>query len=99
MPVTPAPTARWNDRRLLVTAALGSIAIFGIDLMLPLGIAMSALYGLIVLLGLFVRWPKYPLWASIAVTALTILGAVISPEGGDVRTGAINRGLTLVGVW
>ncbi|OFW04728.1 MAG: hypothetical protein A3H96_09940 [Acidobacteria bacterium RIFCSPLOWO2_02_FULL_67_36] len=99
MPMTTAPTARWNDRRLLLTAVLGSVAVFAFDVQLPLGIAVTALYGLVVLLGLFVRWPKYPLWASIAVTLLTVAGALISPEGGDTRLGFENRALTLVGVW
>jgi PAS domain S-box-containing protein len=99
MIVKPAPTAGWNDRRLLITATVVSVGTFIADLRLPLGISISALYGIVVLIGLFVRNPAYPLWTSVAVTVLTIVGGWLSPPGGGLVYGIANRALTLIGIW
>lgn len=99
MPLTPSPTARWKDRRLITAAAVATAAIFVIDLQLPLGVSVTALYGIAVLLGLFVRNPRFPLWVSIVVTVLTLVGGWLSPAGGSLFYGLINRLLTLVGIW
>ena len=74
-------------------------AIFLLDLELPLGIAVSALYGVVILFGLFVRARGYSLWAALAVTLLTTVGAWLSPPGGDAMHAIINRALTLIGIW
>jgi PAS domain S-box-containing protein len=99
MAVRPAPTARWNDRRLIVTAVLASAGIFIADLQVPLGISISALYGVVVLLGLFVRAPRFPIYAAGAATGLTVLDVFLSPAGGFPTVGYVNRALTLVGLW
>jgi len=67
--------------------------------MLPLGIAICAMYGIVVLLGLFIRSPSYSVWAAVAATLLTAIGGWISPPGGVVLYAAVNRALTLVGIW
>lgn len=99
MPLTPPPTARWKDGRLITAAALAAVVIFAADLRLPLGFGVTALYGIVVLLGLFVRNPRFPLWISAVVTVLTLVGAWLSPPGGSLLYGLINRALTLVGIW
>lgn len=99
MPLTPSPTTRWKDRRLITAAAVAAAVIFVIDLQLPLGVSITALYGIAVLLGLFVRNPRFPLWVSIVVTVLTLVGGWLSPAGGSLFYGLINRALTLVGIW
>jgi two-component system CheB/CheR fusion protein len=91
--------ARWSDRRLMTTAAVVATVIFLVDLEMPLGVAVTALYGVVVMLGLFVRRPTYPLGASLIVTLLTVIGAWLSPPGDDVVHGIVNRGLTLMGIW
>jgi PAS domain S-box-containing protein len=91
------PTAA--DRRRVGYAVLLTTAIFLLDLELPLGIAVPALYGVVILFGLFVHIRGYSLWAAGVVTLLTTLGAWLSPAGGDVIHAVINRGLTLVGIW
>ena len=99
MPVRPSPTARWNDRRLIITAVLASVGIFVADIQVPLGVTISALYGIVVLLGLFVREPRFPLIAAGTATVLTITDVFLSPAGGFPTIGYINRALTLVGLW
>ena len=99
MPLTPAPTARWSDLRLVAAGALLTIGIFVADLQFPLGYSISALYGIIVLLGLFVRWRPYAYAAAAAATVFTVADALLSPEGGHATMGYINRSLTLTGVW
>ncbi len=99
MPLTPSPAAEWNDRRLVITAVAIGGAVFIADLNLPFDIAISALYGIVVLLGLFIRNPRFPLAASLIVTVLTIAGWWLSPRDGPVAHGVANRALTLVGIW
>jgi two-component system, sporulation sensor kinase A len=70
-----------------------------IDINVPFDIAISALYGVVVLLGLYIREPRYP-WVSAAlVTLLTVVGGWLSPPGGPVLYGVANRVLTLTGIW
>jgi PAS domain S-box-containing protein len=88
-----------EDRRLIGLAVAVAVAIFLAELELPLGITVSALYGIVILLGLFVRTPGFTLWAALAVSLLTTAGAWLSPAGGVVMYGVINRALTLVGIW
>jgi PAS domain S-box-containing protein len=99
MLVKPSPTARWDDRQLVMAAVAITLGTFVADVQLPLGINLSALYGVVVLLGLYIRSAAFPLWAAAAATVLTILGAVLSPAGGSVAYGVVNRVLTLVGLW
>jgi PAS domain S-box-containing protein len=101
MPTSSVPrqSARPGDRRIIGFAALLAAGIFALDLELPLGIAVSALYGIVILFGLFVDMPAFSFVAALAVTLLTTVGAWLSPPGGDVVYGVVNRGLTLVGIW
>jgi PAS domain S-box-containing protein len=96
---TPAPPKVWNDGRLLTIAGALSAGIFVLDATLPFGIAICAMYGIVVLLGLYVRSPSYSLWAAGAATLLTTIAAGISPHHGVVAYATVNRGLTLAGIW
>ena len=88
-----------GDPRLIGLAALLAAGIFALHLELPLDIAVSARYGVVILFGLFVEVPAFSFLAALAVTLLTTVGAWLSPPGGDVVHGVVNRGLTLVGIW
>jgi PAS domain S-box-containing protein len=99
MMLKPASTARWNHVRLTMAAAVLAAGIFIADIQLPLGYSISALYGITVLIGLFVRWPGFPVAAALVATVLTIAGGLLSPEGGEPAMGYVNRTLTLTGVW
>jgi|SoiMethySBSTD1v2_1073268.scaffolds.fasta_scaffold02399_19 PAS domain S-box-containing protein len=88
-----------NDRRVLVAAAIVSAGVFLADLYVPSDLGVSAIYGLVVLLGLFASSPRYPVNVSIAVTFLMGLGAWLAHWD---ETGAYhlaNRGLALIGIW
>ena len=70
MPTTVPPHAQLtpSDRRLIGIAAGLTTIIFLVDLELPRGITVCALYGVVILLGLFVRVRGFSLWAAIVVT-------------------------------
>jgi len=67
MPTTAPPHPRLtpSDRRLIGIAAGLTTIIFLVDLELPRGITVCALYGVVILLGLFVRVRGFSLWAAI----------------------------------
>jgi two-component system CheB/CheR fusion protein len=88
-----------EDRRLVGFALLLAGFIFLIDLQVPLGVAISALYGVVILFGLFVQTRYFSLWAAVLVSLLTTVDAWLSPPSATTPVGIINRGLTLVGIW
>ena len=98
MAIRPAPTARWNDRRLLITAVVLATVIFLVDIEAPLGVSINALYGIIVLLGLFIRAPRFPIVAAGVASVLSVADFFLSPPG-NVTLAIVNRGLTLTGLW
>ncbi len=51
------------------------------------------------LLGLFIRDPRFPLAASVVVTILTLVGGWLSLPGGPVTHGIANRVFALIGIW
>jgi PAS domain S-box-containing protein len=53
----------------------------------------------VVLIGLFVRAPAFPLWAAAAASLLTVLDYFWSPDGGNPTYGVVNRALTMTGMW
>jgi two-component system CheB/CheR fusion protein len=99
MLLRPVSTARWDDRRLTVTAILVSAGIFVADLQLPRGLSISALYGIVVLLGLFVENARFPVWAALGATILTALDFFWSPAGDNVAFSVANNVVILVGMW
>ena len=90
---------RWSDRRLAVIAMLLAAVIFVADLSAPLGYSIGAFYGIVVLLGLFAQTPRFTWWAAAGVTALTFADIPLSPAGGYLQIGIVNRVLTIVGIW
>jgi PAS domain S-box-containing protein len=95
----PRPQLVPGDRRLVGVAAGLTMVIFLVDLDLPRGITVCALYGVVVLLGLFIRAPGFSLWAAVVATLLTTLGAWLSPPGAATIVVVVNRALTIVGIW
>jgi PAS domain S-box-containing protein len=99
MPLMLPPAGNWTDRQLFTTAAVGAGGVFIADLFLPFDVAVSALYGMVILLGLFGRDPRFPLVASIVVTILTIVGGWLAPHPGPLHYGIANRTFVLIGIW
>ena len=87
------------DRRFLALAIALTGGIFALDLNLPLEIAVCALYGVVVLLGLFVWIRGFSLWMAGLATLLTTLAAMLAPRDQLTDHAVINRALTLVGLW
>ena len=93
-----SPAGR-RDRRLVLSAAAVAAIVFLVDLNVPFDVAISALYGVVVLMGLYVRDSRFPWITASLVTVLTIAGGWLSPPGGPVVYGLANRALTLAGIW
>ena len=99
MPVNELLAPGSGDRRLAAFAVLLSTGIFVADLNTPLGVGITALYGVVVLLGLFAGSTLYPIWVALVVSLLTAIGAWLSPPAASLTQGLVNRALTLVGIW
>jgi PAS domain S-box-containing protein len=57
-------------------AVAATLAIFIIDLQQPLDYAVGMLYVLVILLGLWIRWPGYPIVAATTATVLLIIDVI-----------------------
>lgn len=75
--------------------------LFALDLFMPLGIAIGALYAGIVLLASFSTNPRLPLLTAACATALLIVGAAGGPRLSSIPlwVGVTNASLGLVVVW
>jgi PAS domain S-box-containing protein len=87
------------ENRLIAAVVLVAAGIFVVDLFLPLGVGGGAPYTVLVLAGLWSRRRAFiPILAS-AATALTVLGAFLSPMNGVVWMGEVNRLITVLAIW
>ena len=75
--------------------------LFALDLFMPLGVAIGALYAGIVLLASFSPNPRLPLLTAACATGLLIVGAVGGPRLSSIPlwVGVTNASLGLVVVW
>lgn len=75
--------------------------LFALDLFMPLGVAIGALYAGIVLLASFSPNPRLPLLTAAGATGLLIVGAVGGPRLNSIPlwVGVTNASLGLVVVW
>jgi len=76
-----------------------SAAIFTIDLFTPLGIADGVLYTIVVMLTIWIGNERPTLYAVLACTLLTFLGALFSPKGESSVIYISNRFLALISIW
>jgi len=76
------------------------VAVFLLDLSLPLGYAGGMLYILPVLLGLWAASDRYVVVVVAVATGLTVAGFIFSPAAATIATTVyLNRALALVAVW
>lgn len=68
---------RNRDRMLIALGVAAGLVIFAIDVEMPLGYAVGMLYVLVILLGLWINTPIYPLAAAAASTVLIVADIVI----------------------
>jgi two-component system sensor histidine kinase HydH len=86
-----------EDRRLAAAAALFALAVFVLDVWLPLGVAVPSLYLAVVLVGLWSPGRRFAIAAAAACGALTVLAPFVSLGGRPPAwIEALNRPLMLV---
>ncbi|MFQ6017237.1 MAG: sensor histidine kinase [Kiloniellaceae bacterium] len=75
-----------------------AIALFGLDLALPLGTAGGIPYLALALLGWWAREPRAAVLLAAAAAALTVAGPLASSAGGDLWTVLVERGPALLAI-
>ena len=98
-PIRTDAQAASRDRRLLALAFALTTVIFAFDVSMPLDITVCALYGIVVLLGLFIERRGFALFAAGVATVLTTLAAVAKPANALEIHAVADRALTIVGIW
>lgn len=76
-----------------------TIGIFVVDLLAPVGIAVSILYVIPILLTLFSPRERDPIYLSAVATALTWIDLLIKPTGVPIPYAASNRALGTLLIW
>jgi len=82
-----------------LAGGLLAAAIFGIDLLLPLGVAGGVPYVAVILFGWWLERPGSVISLALLCSILTALGYFLSPEGGVPWIVMLNRTLALFAIW
>jgi len=91
---------RWPDGALAGIAAALCLAIFVIDLTLPLGVAGGVPYVAPVMLGVGSSRRRLVTSVAVAATLLTLIGWGLSPQGIDAQEYVVaNRLIALFAIW
>ena len=85
--------------KLNTICALLAIAIFTIDLQVPLGVAGGVPYIAVILISLWSPNPKAVIYLAVVCSILTLLGFYFSPTGGELWKVISNRLLALFAIW
>lgn len=91
-----------NDRSsgiLVVVATVLAIAIFFVDIALPLGVAGGVPYVAVLLLGLWFKSTRPLLFLAMISSVLTIAGYFFSPGSGFLWVDITNRIVALSAIW
>ena len=88
-----------NKHLYLIIAGQLIGMIFIIDSIIPLGVAGGVPYILPVLVSLWTKSQKTTYTIAFICTALTIIGLISSPAGGEAWKVYFNRGLALFAIW
>jgi PAS domain S-box-containing protein len=92
-------TIRPRERLAIIGAALLALVIAAVDARLPLGVATGMLYVLVILFGLWVATPLYPIVAAASATALLVFDTVVDWSDPPPQSVFINRPLMTVIFW
>ena len=90
---------RHSDARIIALGVAISAVVFGLDSMIPLGVAGGVPYILVVLVSLWSPRIRLTYYAAIGVSILVIAGFYTSPPGGELWKIVCNRGLALFAIW
>lgn len=85
--------------KLNIICAFLTIAIFSIDLQLPLGVAGGVPYIVVILISLWSPKPNLVIYLAVICSIMTLLGFFLSPTGGEVWKIIVNRSLALFAIW
>ena len=85
--------------KLNIICAILALAVFIIDLQIPLGVAGGVPYILVILVSLWSPKPHFVIFAAIITSLLTLLGFYFSPSGGELWKVIFNRSLAIFAIW
>jgi PAS domain S-box-containing protein len=89
---------RIPSQNVALAVALGGL-VFALDMSQPLGSAVGMAYVPIILLGLWIRWGTYPLWAAAAATMLVSVDFVLDWQPDVPTVVYTNRPLMVILFW
>jgi hypothetical protein len=88
-----------SDKKTIIICLDITVAIFVIDLLIPVGVSTGIPYILVILISLWSDRKVLPYYMAIGVSTLTIIGFFLSPSGGELWKALINRFLVLFAIW
>jgi len=88
-----------SDTKTIIICINLTIAIFVIDLLIPLGVSAGIPYILVILISLWADRKELPYYMAIGGSTLTIIGFFLSPNGGEFWKALINRSLVIFAIW
>ncbi len=87
------------DNKLYFICGLLTVAIFTLDINLPLGVAGGVPYIAVVLTALWSPKRHLAIYLAVICSAMTLLGYYFSPPGGELWKVVFNRALALFAIW
>src|SRR2546427_4258801 len=88
-----------TDAPFIAVVLVLTAGVFGLDLALPLGIAVPMLYAIPLLLTSKELTRTFTLGLAAAASCLTVLGFLLSSHGPELWPAVANRSLSLVTIW
>ncbi|MGZ0172670.1 MAG: response regulator [Planctomycetales bacterium] len=88
-----------RDSMIIIAAMVAALAVFSLDVSVELGVAGAVPY-IVVIWVAFLSRSRSVIWgAAIAASVLTVVGFMLSPEGGEVGKVLANRAIALFTIW
>jgi hypothetical protein len=87
-----------GDTRIVLLVIGLAVALFVLDLALPLGVAAGAPYVAVVMVAGWSSNARFPLYVATGCAVLTVCGFFLSPPGVEIWKVAVNRGLSIFAI-
>ena len=94
-----AAPVRPRERAVMIGGVLLALTIAVVDAELPLGVATGMLYVVVILPGLWVATPLYPVLAAAGATGLLVIDTLVGWTDNPPQSVFINRPLMTVMLW
>ncbi|MGD8926007.1 MAG: hypothetical protein PVG20_04115 [Thioalkalispiraceae bacterium] len=85
--------------KILVISLLVTLAVFVIDILTLLGVAIGVLYVLVIIISLWLDESRYVYMFAIICSLLTAAGYFLSPDGGEFWSVVANRFMAIFVIW